>query len=603
MSLLVNCQSICKSFGAQHLFNDLSLSFHTEEKLGLIGPNGSGKSTLLKLVGDVEQVDGGEIVKRQNLKCTYLPQEEELPESSTVHDILLNSLNSGDLDEVEKYSRVKKWIARAEFLDEDQEVKQLSGGWKKRVSIVKALMQEPELLLMDEPTNHLDLEGIIWLEKVLNSSTFSYILVTHDRYFLENCTTKIIEIDKTYPDGFFRVKGNYSDFILEKEHFLENQAQLESSLANKSRRETEWLRRGPKARTSKARYRIDEAYRLKDELQSVKTRNRASGTVGIEFNATGRRTKRLIEVEGIKKSIGGKLLIDKLDFLLTPGTKLGLMGRNGTGKSTLIGMVNQTIKPDEGKISYADDIEIVLFDQTRESLDQSVSLKRAMAPDGDSVVFNGRSIHVASWAKRFRFRADQLEQPVSHLSGGEQARVLISQLMLQPADVLLLDEPTNDLDIDTLEILEASLKEFPGAIIVVSHDRALLDRVTNQVIGLDGKGNAGLYADYQQWVKLVSEAEKSEPQAIPEKKKKKTDRVRKLSYNEQRELSNIEEQLPLLEEELEKYQQKLCDPKVMSDAEKLTEISQLLHTCQVKVETMYERWEELEQIKALSENG
>lgn len=603
MSLLVNCQAISKSFGAQHLFKDLSLSFHAEEKLGLIGPNGSGKSTLLKLLGDVEQVDDGEIVKRQNLKCTYLPQEEALPENTSIHDILLHSLETEELDEVERYNRVKKWIARAEFQDEDQDISNLSGGWKKRVSIVKALIQEPELLLLDEPTNHLDLEGIIWLEKVLSTSTFSYILVTHDRYFLENCTTKIIEIDKTYPDGFFRVSGNYSDFILEKEHFLENQAQLESSLANKSRRETEWLRRGPKARTSKARYRIDEAYRLKDELNSVKTRNRASGTVGIEFNGTGRKTKRLIEVEGLHKSIGEKLLIDKLDFLLTPGSKLGLMGRNGTGKSTLIGMINQTIEPDGGKITYADDLKIVLFDQTRASLDQTVSLKRAMVPEGDSLIYNGRSIHVASWAKRFRFRADQLEQPVSHLSGGEQARVLISQLMLQPADVLLLDEPTNDLDIDTLEILEESLKDFPGAIILVSHDRALLDRVTHQVIGLDGKGHAGLYADYQQWVKLVTEAEQAETQAPAEKKKKKTDRVRKLSYKEQRELSSIETQLPKLEEEMEVYQQQLCDPAVMNDAEKLTEISRLLHDCQVKVETSYERWEALEEIKALSENG
>lgn len=462
MSLLVNCQSICKSFGAQHLFADLSLSFHADEKLGLIGPNGSGKSTLLKLIGDVEQPDSGEIIKRQKLKCTYLPQEEDLPQSTSIHDILLNSLAHTDLDEVERYNRIQRWMARAEFPDGDQTVKSLSGGWKKRVSIVKALIQEPELLLLDEPTNHLDLEGILWLEKVLKTSTFSYILITHDRYFLENCTTKIIEIDKTYPDGFFKVNGNYSDFILEKEHFLENQQQLESSLANKNRRETEWLQRGPKARTSKARYRIDEAYRIKDRLKSVQQRNRASGSISIEFNATGRKTKRLVEAKGIQKSIGGKKLIDHLDFLLTPGTRLGLMGRNGTGKSTLIGMVNQTIEPDQGKLFYADDLKIVLFDQTRESLDQTLTLKRAMAPEGDSVVYHGRSVHVASWAKRFRFRADQLEQPVSHLSGGEQARVLISHLMLQPADVLLLDEPTNDLDIDTLEILEDSLKDFPA---------------------------------------------------------------------------------------------------------------------------------------------
>ena len=323
------------------------------------------------------------------------------------------------------------------------------------------------------------------------------MVVSHDRYFLENIASEVVELNRIYADGVFRVKGNYSRFLEKKEEYLEAQGKRQDALANRVHTELEWLRRGPRARRTKAKARIDKAHEMIGELADLNSRSRTA-TAKIDFSATDRQTKQLIALEGVTYAIGNRTLFEGLNFIVRSGMRVGLVGQNGSGKTTLLRLLRGEIQATGGEIHRADALRIVYFDQNRE-LDPDLTLRRALAPDSDSVVYQERVIHVASWAARFLFAPDDLNQPVGRLSGGERARVLIAQLMLQPADVLLLDEPTNDLDIPTLEILEESLLEYRGALVLVTHDRFMLDRVSTVVLGLDGLGGAERFGDYLQW--------------------------------------------------------------------------------------------------------
>ena len=614
MSNLIACKSLAKSFGAQTLFCGVDLVINSDDRIGLIGPNGSGKSTLLQIISGLEETDFGEILIRKHISVGYLAQEDVFAEERSIADNLYDSLAKMEMEEQEKHNRVNTMLSRAEFSDGTLSVSTLSGGWRKRLAICRAILDSPQVLILDEPTNHLDMEGIIWLEQLLSGGLRegpeAYVLVSHDRKFLENCSNRIIELSSVYPQGTFQVNGPYSTFIEKREKYLNQQAEQEDRLSNKVRRETEWLRRGPKARTSKARYRIDEAHRLQDELAEVKKRNTSTRQVGIDFGGTGRKTKKLLEAKGLCRSYDEKQLFADLDILLKPGSRLGLLGRNGCGKSTLMKILAQGDNISEsslsdGKITTADNVKIVHFDQHREDLEPQLTLRRALAPEGDSVVFQGRSLHVVSWAKRFLFQADQLETPVGELSGGEQARILIAALMLQPADILLLDEPTNDLDISSLDVLEESLLEFPGALVLVTHDRFLLDRVCDQLIGFDGQGGVAYYADYQQWLSDI-DSKKSDGSLIKKSKAKNSTSKEKnwagrLSYLDQREYDQMEAKIMDAEEHLEELQTHLDAPETAADPIKLDEYWQRIEKLKSEIDMLYRRWEELEEKKNASD--
>jgi ATP-binding cassette subfamily F protein uup len=597
---IINAQDISKSFGASPLFQNICFTVSERDRIGLIGPNGSGKSTLLRILAGDVRPDTGEVAVRKRVRLSYVEQDSKFQSGETVRSIVQSAMERARVPESDRGTRFAETLGRADFEDLDAEAATLSGGWQKRLAIVEALVQVPDILLLDEPTNHLDLAGIEWLEALLAAAPFASVVVSHDRYFLENVATEMAELNRTYPDGLLRVAGSYSHFLEKKEEFLHAQSKRQEALENLVHHEIEWLRRGAKARTRKSKARIDKAGELIGELANLNARRR-SGTALIDFSATDRKTKRLIELTEVSFDIEDRTLFAKLNCVITAGMKVGLVGPNGSGKTSLLRLLRGESVPTSGEIRRADWLRIVYFDQSRE-LDPEVTLRRALAPEGDSVVYQDRLVHVAAWAAKFLFAGEQLNQPVGRLSGGERARVLIAQLMLQPADVLLLDEPTNDLDIPTLDILEESLLEFRGSLVLVTHDRYMLDRVSTVVLGLDGQGNAGLFADYSQWeiwLQEMNQEVKSEARTTsPDRHVMETCRPaagkKKLSYIEAREYETIEQRVADAENILQAKREQLENPEIVSDGPRLMVAHAEMEEAQERVDTLYARWAELE---------
>jgi len=594
---IINAQTISKVFGAKPLFEDVSLTVSEADRIGLIGPNGSGKSTLLRILAGTEQPDSGDLAVRKRLQLSYVEQESRFVARASVRNVVERAMQRSITADAERGTHFAETLGRAGFEDIEVEAASLSGGWQKRLAIVEALVQAPDVLLLDEPTNHLDLAGIEWLEDMLQKAPFACVIVSHDRYFLENVATDMVELNRVYPEGLLRVHGSYTDFLEKKEEFLHAQSKRQEALENLVHSEIEWLRRGAKARTRKSKARIDKAGELIGELAALNARSR-SATAQIDFAATDRKTKRLIELQDVTSEIGDRTLFEGLNFIVSAGMRVGVVGPNGSGKTTLLRMLRGDVAPVRGEIRRADWLRTVYFDQSRR-LDLSLTLRQALAPEGDSVVYQDRVIHVASWAAKFLFSGEQLDQPVDRLSGGEVARVLIAQLMLQPADILLLDEPTNDLDIPTLEILEESLLEFRGSLVLVTHDRYLLDRVSSVVLGLDGQGSAESFADYGQWEawqeerkRAVKEAELL-PRPVPSVAEPTAPARKKLSYLEAREYAGIEQRIIEAEEMLRGKRAELENPLIASDGPRLVAAQAEVEAAQKNLDLLYARWAEL----------
>jgi ABC transport system ATP-binding/permease protein len=566
---------------------------------------GSAKSTLLEILHGKVQPDGGNVAVRKGTRLSCVSQVSDFAAGETAYSVIEVALKTSGVAEADRAFRTAEALSRAGFDDFEIATTSLSGGWKKRLAIAEALVQQPDILLLDEPTNHLDLAGIKWLETLLQNASFACVVVSHDRYFLENVADHMVELDRAYEDGFLRVNGNYSHFLEAKEQYLHAQGKRQEALENLVHTEIEWLRRGPKARATKSKSRIDKAHSMIGELADLNNRTR-SATAKIDFSASNRQSKQLIGLDGVTYTIGGRTLFRNIDFMLQSGMRVGLVGPNGSGKTTLLRLLRGDILPTAGKIQKADSLRIVYFDQNRQ-LDPEVSLRRALAPDSDSVIYQERVIHVAAWAARFLFSGEDLNRPVGRLSGGERARVLIAQLMLQQADVLLLDEPTNDLDIPTLEILEQSLLEYRGALVLVTHDRYMLDRVSTIVLGLDGRGDAERFADYSQWdAWLRSQQAKPSADAKATTTRKGRDsapadtnrpgaKAKTLSHTEGREFASIEKRIAKAEQELLARRAALENPEISSDAPRLHTAYGEMESAQKTVDELYARWAELSQ--------
>ena len=606
MSLLLSVRSISKSFGLRMLFRGISIAFDDSERIGLIGPNGAGKSTFLNILAGLEQPDEGELVMRRGLRLAYLPQQDLFAPGASAERVLVDALASEPMDEHQKHATARIMLGRLEFADPEQPADAMSGGWRKRLAIGRALVGRPDLLLLDEPTNHLDLEGINWLQGMLKNAPFAFLLVSHDRYLLEEACNRTVELNRAFPEGYFSINGPYSMFLEKRDEFLVAQKAQQTSVESRVRREVEWLKRGAKARTTKAKGRIEAAHEMMAELDDLKQRNAAGKAITIDFSATNRQTRKLMVATGVSKTLGGRALFKDLDLILSPGMKLGLVGPNGSGKSTLLRILSGEIETDGGQIRRAEGLRIVRFEQDRAQLNPSATLRQTLAPQGDVVTYRDNKMHISSWARQFLFRLEQLDLPVGDLSGGEQSRVLIANLMLRPADLLILDEPTNDLDIPTLEVLEESLEEFVGALVLVTHDRFMLDRLCTDILGLDGRGNAGHYADVEQWERAravfaesAAEAKKPAPKAVAVPKLA----AKRLTYMEQRELEQMEGKILEAETELEKARKEMAEPGVMSNRDRMAAACQRVHDAEERVRGFYDRWAQLEEKRQASESA
>ena len=610
MAILVTARYLGKSFSARPLFEGVGFTLSEGERIGLIGPNGAGKTTLLRILAGVDLPDQGELALRRGLRVGHVAQVPAFLPGQTVRDAVLEpTLGIVDHDhQWQAEARADELIARLELsgpqAGTEVPVERLSGGWRKRVALARELLREPELLLLDEPTNHLDVESILWLESFLAQAPFATVTVTHDRLFLQRISNRILELDPRNEGGLLSVDGDYATFLERKADLLAAQERRETTMRNTLRRETEWLRRGAKARSTKQQARIQRAEALTGAVEELSARN-VTGTAALDFGSVGRQPKRLIEAKAIAKAYAGKDIFRGIDLFLGPGSRLGLIGKNGCGKSTLLRVLVGQEAPDSGEILRADNFKVAYFEQQRESLDPNLTVIDTLCPGGDQVDFRGTWVHVNGYLSRFLFRAEQGKLRVGQLSGGEQSRLALARLMLRPANVLVLDEPTNDLDLATLDVLEDTLINFDGAVLLVSHDRYFLDRTTTSLLAFSDLpgGQVTHLVGLSQWEAWYA-AEREEITAAAERDRPASARAqssapkRKLSYKDQRDFDSIEARIAAAEARLVALETEQARPELASNASRLVELIAHIESARAEVDALYARWSELEAILA-----
>ena len=624
---LITLENISKSYSEKKLLENISLVINDKEKIGLIGVNGTGKSTLLKIIAGAEIEDSGTITKANKVRIEYLPQNPYYDENATVleqvfkgtceemkiigdyQDILdkinksydeklnekllklqekMDALNLWDLE-----SSAKTVLTKLGITNFDQKVEELSGGQRKRVSLASALITPCELLVLDEPTNHLDNDTIDWLETYLNSFKGSILMITHDRYFLDRVTNRILELDK---GTLYSYEGNYSVFLEKKMARLQLAESMEAKRQNLLRKELAWVRRGAQARTTKQKARLQRFDELSNKTVYV-PEDKLEISVG-----SSRLGKKIIEIEHISKSFDGRTYIDDLDYTLARTDRIGIVGRNGLGKSTLIRLLNGEIKPDSGSISIGETVKIGCFNQDTSKMHPDMRAIDYIKEESDYITTaDGYKITASQMCEKFLFNGTLQYTHIRNLSGGERRRLQLLRVLMMAPNVLLLDEPTNDLDIDTLSRLEDYLDDFNGVIICVSHDRYFLDRVCNKIFAYEGRGNihiyTGNYSDYLNYREEENiefeefEEEKVEKPQSPKKEKPKAKSKPKFSYNEQREFDTIDEDIEKIENKIASLEEDTA--KFATDFTKLQEIINEKTKLEEELQIKYERWEYL----------
>ena len=614
----ISIEHISKTYGEKTLFSDISFTITEKERVGLIGVNGTGKSSLLKLIAGIDVPDSGELITSKDYSISYLAQQPDLnseltileqifagdapifrllkdyektllllngqPENQRIQEKLfelqkeMDTLNGWDVS-----TNAKTILTKLGIEDFNLKIGTLSGGQKKRVALAQVLIQSPDLLILDEPTNHLDYESIDWLEDYLSRYQGAILIVTHDRYFLDSVTNRIFELDG---GQIFTYKGNYAAFLEAKAVREENESATILKQKNLFRRELEWIRRGAKARSTKQKARIQRFEKLDDELSSVKSNEKLD--IALKGSRLG---KQVFELNGASKRFGDKVLIDDFDLLVKPGDRIGIIGKNGTGKSTLLNILAGKIPLDDGERIIGQTVKVAYYTQESEDMDENKRMIEYLKETAQVIdTADGKTVSAAQMLERFLFPSHTHGTPIRKLSGGEKRRLYLLKILMLEPNVLLLDEPTNDLDTQTLTVLEDYLEEFPGVVITVSHDRYFLDKVVQQLIVLKGDGDIdtfyGNYSEFLEKDTILPERKKTEIKEEASQKDKP--KKKRMSYNEQKEFETIEDDIAKVESRLEEITNEMNNTG--SDFEKAQKLMEEESELNEKLEHLIERW-------------
>ena len=573
--VLLSAENIRKAYGERIILNDVSLHINSDDKIGIVGVNGEGKSTFLKIIAGDLDYDSGEITPSRSLKISYLPQTPVFDDDADV--ISAMECDKLGADEFE----VKRILTKLGITDFEKKISLLSGGQKKRAAIAKALATESNLLILDEPTNHLDSEMITWLEDYLRAYKGAVVMITHDRYFLDRITNKIVEVDR---GKLYKYETNYSGYVEEKNNRMQAAAAAERKRQSFLRREIEWVRRGVQARGTKSKSRLDHYEEVKNQ-EGLHTRQ----TLEIS-SINSRLGKKIIEIYDVSKSYGTQTLVKGFSYNLLRNDRIGVVGRNGSGKSTLLKMICGLIEPDSGRIEIGETVKIGYFSQESEAMDLSMRVIDYVKEIGEFIETPEGTVSAAKLLERFLFDGEAQWSRIEKLSGGERRRLELMRVLMSAPNVLLLDEPTNDLDIETLCILEDYIADFGGAVIAVSHDRYFLDKISSQIFELTDYGEIkrynGGYTDYEEKrVEIKKEAAKEARQKT--QRTARADRP-KFTFNEQREYDMIDDEITKLEEQISETEAEM--EKCITDFTRLTELTEKKNELESKLEEKTERW-------------
>ena len=603
---LLTLDHINHAFGHLPLLDDVSLQLEPRERVSIIGRNGAGKSTLLQILSGELAPDSGAVWHQPALRVARLVQDVPLTSTQSIFEVVaegLAGLEGHDADDWRREHKVDLVLSRLN-LDGTALVDTLSGGWRRRVLLARALVAEPDVLLLDEPTNHLDIEAIQWLENFLADYKGSVVFVTHDRAFLQRLATRIIELDRGQLTSW---PGDYATFLQKKEEWLANEATQSEKFDKRLAQEEVWLRQGVKARRTRDEGRVKALMAMRDERGA---RRDVQGNVSLKIDRADSSGKMVFEAEALRKVYGSRVVVGGFSTRIMRGDRVGLIGQNGAGKTTLLRILLEQIQPDSGTMRHGANVQIAYFDQQREQLDPEKTVFDTVGEGNDTVTVNGQTKHVHGYLRDFLFGAERARSPVKALSGGERNRLLLARLFTRPANVLVMDEPTNDLDLETLELLEAQLVEWPGTLLLVSHDRVFLDNVVTSTIVFEGEGRieeyVGGYADWlrqrrKQTKAAIAESRASalggkaaEPAAAPAAP------ARKLSYKEQRELEQLPHRIEVLESEHSQLQAKIASPEFYKEgSEAIAKALARATVVDAELLAVYARWDELESRRAL----
>lgn len=595
---IINIEHISKLFGEKQVFDDISCGIHEGDKIGIIGINGTGKTTLLKMIAGLEEPDLGQVVFQNGLRVTYLPQSPKFPENGTVLSYVADGADGADWG---RESEAKSVLNRLGITDHHEEIKHLSGGQKKRVALARTLVNPADVLILDEPTNHIDNEMAVWLENYLNQWKGAIIMVTHDRYFLDRVTNKILEIDH---GKLYSYTANYSQFLELKAQREEMELASERKRQSVLRMELEWAKRGCRARTTKQRARLERLEALKNGKAPVR-----DAEVEIDSVET-RMGKKTIELHHVSKSYGEKKLIDDFDYIVLKNQRLGIIGPNGCGKSTLMKIITGKEQPDQGEVEIGDTVKIGYFAQEATEMDENQRVIDYIKDVAEYVPTKDGRITASQMLERFLFTPAMQYTPIGKLSGGERRRLYLLKVLMDAPNVLILDEPTNDLDIPTLTILEDYLDSFMGIVITVSHDRYFLDNIVDRIFAFGEGGKLAQYeGGYTDYLEAKERKNGTAVRETEESAKKKADRKSwkkeapeklKFTYKEQKEYERIDDEIASLEQKIEELDEQMM--KYATNSAKLSEITEQKEAAEAALEEKMERWVYLNDLAERIEN-